>query len=71
MKHELRDTLARLLFSELECPKFWSEGQCNSHLPCLFQVAPFYLTVPASAVPQEREFSEFERKCDRLRIESK
>ena len=37
----------------------------------LAKVARLFLTVPASAMPIERHFSELKRRCERLRASTK
>ncbi len=45
-------------FDDKESRKFWCNAEMNQILPKLRRLAMLFMTLPASAVPQERQFSE-------------
>lgn len=58
-------------FSEEESLSFWANVVKISKFPRLSKVARLLLSVPASAIAQERHFSELKRRCAGLRARTK
>lgn len=40
-------------------------------LPRLSKMARLFMTVPSSAIPQERQFSQLKRRCNGLRVRTR
>lgn len=58
-------------FSESESLSFWAQAHKAGRYPRLCKLAKLFLTIPASAIPQERHFSELKRRCAGLRASTK
>lgn len=51
-------------FTASESRLFWVEARKHNKYPNIGRLARLFLTVPASAILQERQFSELKRRCD-------
>ncbi len=74
MRHELisyRASISGRTFDVTECRIFWRDAQVCGQFPHLGRIARLFLTVPASAIPQERQFSELKRRSAMLRNRTK
>lgn len=58
-------------YSESSSREFWINANKHKTFPRLSLLARMFMTVPASAIPQERHFSELRRRCGALRTRSK
>ena len=66
-----RTSTAARQFTASESREFWADAQKSQIYPRLGRLARLFLTVPASAIPQERQFSELKRRCAGLRNRTK
>eukprot|EP00171_Calliarthron_tuberculosum_P023086 IDg23086t1 len=58
-------------FTAEEGRQFWHDARTTQRFMRLGRLARLLMTVPASAIPQERQFSELKRRCNGLRNRTK
>ena len=74
MRKELskyRAEISGYTFTGNNSRKYWADAQASQKFPTLGKIARLFLTVPASAVPQERHFSELKRRSAGLKNRTK
>lgn len=68
---EFFSEVTRKTFSDHDSLLFWIQAKKMGRYPRLCKLARLFLTIPASAIPQERHFSELKRRCAGLRASTK
>ncbi len=66
-----REMIITKRFTATEARNFWLESWKSKSIPRLYTVTRLLMNVSASAIPQERHFSELKRRITGLRSRTK